>query len=130
AFPTNAGQPEAWKESGGFAGTFSPNAGMVQTVVSLTHGVTYTVKAQWKTNKNASGATIVAGAGPIGGRFSPTSMIIPLFPAGANPYEAISSAQYNLTNSNGTTWQSMDVTNLSVSVTPTSACLATVSGNS
>jgi hypothetical protein len=130
AFPTSAGQPEAWKESGGFAGTFSPNAGMVQTVVPLMNGVTYTVKAQWKTNKNASGATIFAGAGPIGGRFSPTSLIIQLFPAGANPYEAISTAQYNLTNSNGTTWQSMDVTNLSVSVTPTSACLATVTGNS
>src|SRR5947209_4880848 len=32
-YPTRAGQPEAWKESGGFAGTFSPNAAFVQTVV-------------------------------------------------------------------------------------------------
>ena len=28
-YPTTAGQPEAWKESGGFAGTFSPNAAFV-----------------------------------------------------------------------------------------------------
>src|SRR5206468_2199326 len=35
-FPTSAGQPEAWKESGGFAGTFSPNAAFVQTVISVT----------------------------------------------------------------------------------------------
>src|SRR5207249_7126109 len=30
AYPTAAGQPEAWKESGGFAGTFSPNAAYVR----------------------------------------------------------------------------------------------------
>ena len=38
-FPSAAGQPEAWKESGGFAGTFSPNAAFVQvplTVVAAT----------------------------------------------------------------------------------------------
>src|SRR5205807_8938970 len=29
-FPSAAGQPEGWKESGGFAGTFSPNAAFVQ----------------------------------------------------------------------------------------------------
>jgi hypothetical protein len=98
-------------------------------VVPLTHGVTYTVKLQWKTNKNASGATIYAGAGPIGGKFSPSSLLIQLFPAGTNPAKAISSSQYHLTSSDGTTWQNIDATNLSVSLTPATTCLATVSGN-
>jgi hypothetical protein len=129
AFPTTAGQPEAWKESGGFAGTFSPNAAMAQTVVPLTHGVAYTIKLQWKTNKNAPGATIYAGAGPIGGKFSPTRLIIQLFPAGANPAKAISASQYQLANSDGATWQNIDATNLRVRLTPTTTCLATVSGN-
>ena len=91
--------------------------------------MTYTIKLQWKTNKNAPGATIYAGAGPIGGKFSPSSLIIQLFPAGTNPATAISSSQYHLTSSDGTTWQNIDATNLSLSVTPATTCLATVSGN-
>jgi hypothetical protein len=74
-YPTTLGQPEAWKESGGFAGTFSPNAAFVQTVKPLAAGTTYTVKLQWKANKPAAGATIYAGAGPIPAgstTFSPT----------------------------------------------------------
>ena len=60
-----AGQPEAWKESGGFAGTFSPNAAFVQTVIPVTGGQAYTARLVWKTNKADSGS-IYAGAGPIG----------------------------------------------------------------
>jgi hypothetical protein len=67
-----------WKESGGFAGTFSPNAAYVQTVVQLSGGTTYTFSLQWKTNKNAPGATIYAGAGPINTKFSPTSLTVQL----------------------------------------------------
>ena len=77
AYPTVAGQPEAWKESGGFAGTFSPNAAFVETVKPLVAGTTYTIKLQWKANKNAPGATIWAGAGPIplgSSTFSPTRL--------------------------------------------------------
>jgi hypothetical protein len=75
AHPTVAGQPEAWKESGGFAGTFSPNAAALVTVKPLVAGTMYTIKLQWKANKNAGGATIYAGAGPIplgSTTFSPT----------------------------------------------------------
>jgi hypothetical protein len=68
----------AWKESGGFAGTFSPNAAFVHAVVLLSSGTTYTVKLQWKTNKPAAGATIFAGAGPINGQFSPTRVTVQL----------------------------------------------------
>jgi len=73
AYPTAAGQPEAWKESGGFAGTFSPNAAYVETVVALVAGTTYSIKARWKTNKPGT-STIVCGAGPINGNFSPTRL--------------------------------------------------------
>ncbi len=52
----------AWKESGGFAGTFSPNAAFVQTVIPLAMGPTYTITLEWKANK-ATGGTIYAAAG-------------------------------------------------------------------
>ena len=85
AYPTTAGQPEGWKESGGYAGTFSPNAAYVEAVAPMNAGVTYTVKVVWKTNKPAGGAvTIAAGAGPIGGKFSPTRLSARLVATKAN----------------------------------------------
>src|SRR6202011_5012355 len=65
AYPPVAGQPEAWKESGGFAGTFSPNAAYLQTAIPLNAGTAYTITLVWKANKPATGATIMAGAGPL-----------------------------------------------------------------
>ncbi len=63
----------AWKESGGFAGTLSPNAAFVATDLHLQGGVTYTVWAVWKANIVAAVANgIYAGAGPINANFSPT----------------------------------------------------------
>jgi hypothetical protein len=64
SYPTVPGQPEAWKESGGFAGTFSPNAAYVETVIATLPQTTYDITVTWKTNKPANGATIWAGAGP------------------------------------------------------------------
>jgi len=58
------------------AGTFSPNAAFVQTPFAVTATRTYTLTLTWKANKPAQNATIVAGAGPIGGRFSPTSLTL------------------------------------------------------
>jgi hypothetical protein len=72
------GRVVAWKESGGFAGTFSPNAAFLETTQPLVAGTTYTIKLQWKANKNAPGATIWAGAGPIpsgSSTFSPTRLM-------------------------------------------------------
>lgn len=64
-----------WKESGGFAGTFSPNAAFVETMVQMNKGTTYTIKIQWKANKATSPlAAIYAGAGPINGAYSPTRL--------------------------------------------------------
>jgi hypothetical protein len=53
----------AWKESGGFAGTFSRNAAFAQALYPLTAGHVYVFKLKWKTNKSAPGATIYAAAG-------------------------------------------------------------------
>jgi hypothetical protein len=73
-YPTSAGQPEGWKESGGSAGTFSPNAAHVDTIVPLAANTPYTVKLVWKTNKPSGGHVVNAGAGPIGGKYSPTRL--------------------------------------------------------
>jgi hypothetical protein len=72
----------SWKESGGYAGTYSPNAAFAQTVVPLPAGHKYRFTLQWKTNKPELGATIAAGAGPIGlvPAYSPTSLFVQLTP--------------------------------------------------
>jgi photosystem II stability/assembly factor-like uncharacterized protein len=127
----------AWKESGGFAGTFSPNAAFVEAAIPMSMGTTYTIKLRWKTNKNAAGATIYAGAGPWpagSGQFSPTRLAVSLVPASSSTLvqSARTTAQYTLANSDGTTWQDVDAANLSLPVTPpnTSAnWMALVSGN-
>ncbi len=63
-----------WKESGGLAGTFSPNAAYAQGRMAVTAGVTYTARLAWKANK-AAGAGVMLGAGPIDGKHSPTTLI-------------------------------------------------------
>jgi hypothetical protein len=117
-----------WKESGGFAGTFSPNAAFVQTEVSMAGGTTYTVKLRWKTNKNAPGATIYAGAGPISTQFSPTRLTAQIVTTTAPM--ALTTQQYALTNSNGSTWTDMDSTNLNLTLTPSANSTAIIGGNS
>jgi hypothetical protein len=76
SYPTVFGQPEAWKESGGFAGTFSPNAAYLETVIALAPGPSYVITLTWKTNIPANGATIWAGAGPIDGNYSPARLTV------------------------------------------------------
>jgi hypothetical protein len=44
----------------------------------MTSGHTYVFKLKWKTNRNATGTAIYAGAGPIGGHFSPTRLTVEL----------------------------------------------------
>jgi hypothetical protein len=98
-FPTTAGQPEAWKESGGSAGTFSPNAAFVQTVIPVAAGTAYTAKLQWKTNNPDSG-TIYAGAGPVpagSSRYSETCINVRLIPTSlASVVTKKSTSQYSL----------------------------------
>src|SRR5207253_559170 len=67
-----SGQIVGWKESGGNAGTFSPNAAYAQAVVPLAAATPYVIKLQWKANHATTG-TILAAAG-LGPVFSPTRL--------------------------------------------------------
>jgi hypothetical protein len=109
----------AWKESGGSAGIFSPNAAFVQAVVPLTANFNHIVKLRWKTNKPAPSATIFAGAGPLPGTtsYSPTSLTVTLVPTTADLSSATSNSQYQLPGSGGAGWTVMDSTKLQVPVT-------------
>jgi hypothetical protein len=100
----------AWKESGGFGGTFSPNAAYVKEVYPMTGGHTYNFSLRWKTDINAPGVTIYAGAGngsTFPGR-APTTLLAETLAAGANPYSAVKTNFSSLLSSNGATWQPMD----------------------
>jgi hypothetical protein len=120
----------AWKESGGYAGTFSPNAAAVRTSFPMSNGVTYTIKLQWKTNLPSNGGTIYAGAGPLGAGYSPTRLTARLFPAsGASVYSASITTQPCLGGSNGVAWTDVDATNMKLNITPTQDSLAILSGN-
>jgi len=113
-----ADQLVAWKESGGFAGVFSPNAAFVKATFPAVSGHTYIFKLKWKANKNASGATIYAAAGPGPSPWSQTSLVAQFVPASGNTvFTSASQNQYNLPNSDGVTWQEMDPL-LQVTVTP------------
>ena len=69
-----AGTLVAWKESGGNAGTYSPNAAFVTADLHLQGGNTYTLWVVWKANRYAPSGAIWAAAGPISGGYSPTSL--------------------------------------------------------
>jgi hypothetical protein len=123
-----AGRVVAWKESGGFAGIFSPNAASLQAAIPVSAGTAYQARLQWKANHAATGATIFAGAGPIGGLFSPTSLVVQL-PTGNAALSTASTEQYQLAGSNGTTWTDIDAGLLVLTIAPTGNCLALLNGN-
>jgi hypothetical protein len=129
-YPTVAGQPEAWKESGGYGGVQSPNAAFVQAVVPVKNGVTYQVKLQWKTNRQ-SGAIIVAGAGPIGTTYSPTTMTIEFFTSTSVVNAALTASQPVNAGSDGSTFVPIDSNNLSGTIpsSSTADCVAILGGN-
>jgi hypothetical protein len=136
AFPTQPGQPEVWKESGGFAGTFSPNAAFVQGAIPLSANTTYTFKLTWKTNTpSPASAAIRAGAGPIGNQYSPTRLTLQFVPAGGSVsrvLDAASTAQYIQNGSDGASWVDMDVaspTPLTLQLSSTTSCVAVLSAN-
>jgi hypothetical protein len=116
-----------WKESGGFAGTLSPNAAYAQTVIQLSSGVPYTIKVQWKANKNTAG-TIYAAAGNAGA-YSPTRLTLRLFPAGTGLQDAFANTQYYKVGSTGADWTPIDSTNLKLTVIPAASSLYVLSAN-
>jgi len=72
------GTLHSWQESGGFAGTFSPNAVFVHGVYgSFIRGTSYTVELRWKANK-PDAFSIYAGAGSASTGFSPTRLSVQL----------------------------------------------------
>jgi hypothetical protein len=66
----------AWKESGGFAGTFSPNAAYAEAVLGVTSGHNYVFTLGWKPNIAAPGGVIHGAAGTASTEFSPTSLVV------------------------------------------------------
>jgi hypothetical protein len=135
----------AWKESGGFAGIFSPNAAFVQTGYHMTGGTTYTVDVRWKANHAPAARTmssISAGAGPIAANFSPTRLTAVVVPAGADVLSSASTRQYSLANSDGASWQPLACSGgstvcasggsgdaLSLSFTPFQTCTGVITAN-
>jgi hypothetical protein len=115
----------AWKESGGFAGTFSPNAAAIQIAYPLAANVSYTVRLKWKTNVPTSGR-IHAGAG-AGPTFSPTTLTAQVV---ASLVGAQSTSQYTLAGSDGQTWKNIDANQLYVTIPSSSiTTTAVISGN-
>ena len=124
------GSVAAWKESGSFGGTYSPNAALVETVMPVASSMTYDVKLQWKPNRASYYPPIYAGAGPIGGKYSPTRLTLYFIPnATLATSDASSSRQYALPASDGQAWRDVDAANLSLSITPPGDCLAILTGN-
>lgn len=124
------GSVVAWKESGGFGGTFSPNAATVQWALPMTAGTPYNVALDWKTNKpQPSTGQIRAGAGPLAdGTFSPTRLTLRFVPngTGVSPTSAITT-QPRLTGSDGVSWIAMDP-GLSQAISST-GCIAVLTAN-
>jgi hypothetical protein len=118
----------AWKESGGFNGTYSPNAAFVQATANLTGGQAYSAQLVWKANQAApAGSSIFVGAGPlVSGAFSMTSLFAVVLPAGGTPFESVVTTQPRMTNSDGVTWGAM---NVQVSVAPVVSTYAVVGAN-
>jgi fibronectin type III domain protein len=122
------GTVAAWTENGSPA-AMSPNAVTVASVYPVTNGAVYTVKLQWKTNKPSPAATIFAGAGPIGGRFSPTRLTLQLVPTAANVASTAFTGQPALSNSNGSSWVSVDPQHLALTYRAPAAGTVIVTGN-
>jgi hypothetical protein len=110
-----------WKESGGFAGVFSPNAAFVQVVVPLTvAGSPHTIKLQWKGQQAVAAGTIFAGAGPWPGgttTYSPTRLTVALL-SSSNVNSGVNTGQYKLANSDGAGWTPVDTTSLKLNLSP------------
>jgi hypothetical protein len=122
-----AGSIVGWKESGGYGGTFSPNAAYAQTLIPLVGGVPYTIKLKWKANKQTSGTIYAAaGAGPV---YSPTRLTVRLFPNANTLIDGNSAKQYNKVGSTGADWTPVDSAGLQITVNPTATSVWVLSAN-
>src|SRR6202035_3060211 len=87
------GNLAAWKESGGYAGTFSPNAAFVLATVTLNAGQ-HTIDLRVKGHKFTRSSTIFAASAP-GAAYSPTTLPVQFLPA-TQVIDAVSTSQYVL----------------------------------
>ncbi|TMD51037.1 MAG: hypothetical protein E6I85_14240 [Chloroflexi bacterium] len=131
-FASDNGGPDrqlAWKESGGFAGTYSPNAAFVQAALGgLQAGHNYTFKLKWKPNIAAGGGIVYAGAGTTSTGFSPTRLTAVLEPA-ANVLATSNSTHYGYPyDDDGSTWYEL-VPTVRVNARPGVSSIAVASGN-
>jgi hypothetical protein len=122
-----SGEIVGWKESGGRAGTFSPNAAYVQAVVHLYAGYPYVIKAKWKANY-ATSATIRAGAG-LSPQFSPTRLVVRMFPASTSLQDVVTQSQYVKNSSTGSDWSPISMEGLRLVIAPSAASLYILGGN-
>lgn len=121
------GQVAAWKESQGGLPN-APEATLVHAAIPLKGGVTYTISLQWRAGKPYTG-TMRAGAGPSGGKYSPswlTAELIPASPA-ASVVSASGAGRYALPASDGKTWNDVaPASKLTLHVTPAADSTATL----
>jgi hypothetical protein len=123
------GDLAAWKESGGFAGTFSPNAAYVQTTTPVVSGTTYTAFVVWKANKfMPTGDILAAGAGSDP-NFSPSRLTVILPDSTFVASDASSTQQYFLNQSDGASWNYVDPSALKLTITPTGNVNTVLSAN-
>jgi hypothetical protein len=120
------GNLAAWKESGGYAGTFSPNAAFVLATVPLSAGM-HTVDLRFKGNRPTPANTIFAAAG-AGPAYSPTTLTVQFLPT-SQVLDAVSNNQYHLASSDGSSWSAIDGSTLTITVNRTDNCLVTLTGN-
>jgi hypothetical protein len=75
--PSGTGIPgvAAWRESGGRAAAYSPNAAFLETTVLLTPGTRYSIQLRWKATASDGAGAIEAAAGSQGA-FSPTALML------------------------------------------------------
>jgi hypothetical protein len=118
-----------WKESGGFGGTFSPNAAFAQGSIPIDANIRYDVALFAKANK-ADPYPIEIGAGPVAGQYSPTTLTVIVMPTnqGGTSFDY---GQLRLANSDGATWQPMDAATVLVGGAHSSVdCVMILSANS
>lgn len=85
----------SWKESGGFAGTLSPNAAFVEGSVPVTAGQANSFTLCWKANSVAPPGTVNGAAGTADTYFSPTRLTAEFVPA-ASFTSSSGAASYHL----------------------------------
>lgn len=119
----------SWKESGGFNGTYSPNAAAVQLVAAVTSGQRLSFRLVWKSNKpQALGVHVYAGAGPIDGAFSATSLSVRILPRTSVVSRAATDRQYGLAFSDGSHWLPLD-NRLAITLNPAAGSVIKLMGN-